>query len=374
MLDFLRSISFPIASTIIVAEFFKFLLARRVFEPIERSIVKGASSLWRRFWRQSDASSVLNPMRCSDTLPRYFKQQRGTVDVMIYELSLRPNIPIMDLLYMEYLRDRLEKDSIDRVFIFPWSGWRESGEDSREQLFVKNARSVFGAALSKRVTIVTSSDLQANVQAVFDNSFFDQVAKLGNSVFLKRASTLMGYRFRSYHDINQGHPETHQARSIVEHTIRGWLIYKYLEKSNVLKAHSSNRLQVASLVWERELTKLLLLTNLRENHRDEVDCSLVVCSTVGFRKGLKRIPLPTFGENAIEVFGDEREINRVLATKNGRELRVLCSVLRDILYLRDDMLSLSGGSVDAETSLFRRWPAPAVKASELLSVLRDLYV
>lgn len=273
--------------------------------------------------------------RAGDVLPDFFRQQEGHVDLAIYELSLRPDIPVMDLLYLEYLRARLEDGSIDRVVIVPWSGWRDESNSDGEYRVSDHLRQVFGRHLAS-VTIVTAAMLQEHADSVFQNEFFEQVGNLGNSNFLRTASLLMGYRFRSYHDINQGHPESHQARSIVEHTVRGWLIYKYIEQKFINSPTPPRR--IGSLLWERELTKLLLLSNIVANH-EAVDCSLVLGGSVTYRHRLKQVPLPTFASDAISVFGDPDALRVIISKKTPAELRktneVLCKILESRRGLRD---------------------------------------
>lgn len=110
-------------------------------------------------------------------LPEYFRQQEDQVDLAIYELSLRPKIPVMDLLYIEYLRGRLEDDSIGEVVIVPWSGWRDERNDDGESHIQSHLARVFGK-YSDRVTVVTASMLQEQADSVFENHFFEQVGNL----------------------------------------------------------------------------------------------------------------------------------------------------------------------------------------------------
>lgn len=314
------------------------------------------SQLSRRFraWR-SRARSAADTRRgrapsigrsrpiAGKVLPEYFRQQEENIDLAIYELSLSPKVPVMDLLYLEYLRGRLEDGSIGEVVVVPWSGWRDDQNDDGERLIQAHLRRVFGKYFD-RVTVVTASMLQEEAESVFENHFFEQVGNLGNSEFLRNASSVMGYQFRSYHDINQGHPETHQARSIVEHTVRGWLIYKYIEREYIRTPNPPR--QIGSLMWERELTKLLLLSNIVENY--EIDCSLMLGSSVTYRRGLRSHPLPTFEKRAVNIFADERTQYPILARATKAELRRTNEVLGEILASRKGLRDLPGWAGDPQ--------------------------
>ncbi|MCR6487203.1 hypothetical protein M8542_30675 [Amycolatopsis sp. OK19-0408] len=279
-----------------------------------------------------------------DVLPQYFRRQEPQVDLVIYELSLRPNVPVMDLLYFEYLRSRLANGSIKEAVIVPWSGWRDDTHAEAERKVQRNIESIFGRH-AQRVTVVTAEMLQQHAGSVFENHFFEMVGNLGNSDFLRNASAVMGYRFQSYHDINQGHPETHQARSIVEHTVRGWLIAKYVEAEHLANSGDSRR--VASIMWERELTKLLLLRNLLESHPD-LECSLILGASVSYRRRLRSHPVPTFVDSAITIFGDlDDQITRI-RRKSHAELRRTNRVLTDILSTRSGLGDMTGWGANIE--------------------------
>jgi predicted outer membrane lipoprotein len=76
------------------------------------------------FWRSSASKSgySIRP-RDAPIFGQYFKEAGAeTLDVAIYELSLRPKIPLMDLLYFEYLKQRMSHESIGNLIVVPWNG------------------------------------------------------------------------------------------------------------------------------------------------------------------------------------------------------------------------------------------------------------
>lgn len=294
-------------------------------------------------------------------LPAYFRQQEAQVDLAIFELSLRPNVPVMDLLYLEYLRARLADRSIKKAVIVPWSGWRDKANAAGERKIQRNIAAIFGR-LTEQVTVVTAEMLQQHAGSVFENHFFEVVGNLGNSEFLRNASAVMGYRFRSYHDINQGHPETHQARSIVEHTVRGWLIAKYIECEHLSKPGGPQK--IASIMWERELTKLLLLRNLLESHPD-LEYSLILGTSVTYRRRMRSHPVPTFAESALTAFGDIDQQHELIRRKSRAEVRRTNEVLTDILATRSTLSDLAvwGANPDGVADLRLRGDAKATMRS-----------
>ena len=85
--------------------------------------------------------------RPASRLPRYFRETGpAVVDIAVYELSLRPTVPLVDLLYFEFLRSCLESGKIRQVIVFPWNGWHfeEQASEEESQLAVNLSR-VFDA-------------------------------------------------------------------------------------------------------------------------------------------------------------------------------------------------------------------------------------
>ncbi|WP_404353077.1 hypothetical protein LG324_09525 [Phycicoccus jejuensis] len=282
---------------------------------------------------------------------------------MVYELSLRPLIPLMDLLYFEYLRRRLEVGTVKKVVVVPWSGWSRSDENlQKEHDLLQNLKIVFGEEFG-RVKVLSGADFQPYAKSLLREEFFDSLESLGRSEFLRSSSRIMGYPFRSYHDINSGHPESVQSRSLVEHSLRGWLVLKYLQDNEL---QSGDIRCIGALMWERELTKLLLLKNLEAS--TGVRPALLLGKSITFWQSGRK-PIPTFESEAIEVFGDFDEQVTKLTRKSIAELARTRELLEAILESRAFELTLRESAPHVA-------PRPALRRSveqtaDLLSQLQS---
>jgi hypothetical protein len=250
-----------------------------------------------------DTEDRLRPSQALGTsaFPQYFRETGpATFDIVVYELSLRPTIPLMDLLYFEFLRSCLESEKVKKVVVFPWNGWHfEDDESTEESQLAVNLPRVFGAYWPS-VEIVSGAQLIRFSDLILTREFFNSLERFGESVFLREASKLMGSTFRTTSDINRGHPSKLKVRATVEHSIRGWLISNYLQAEH-LETHEAERsLRVASLLWEQELLKTLLLNHLQEH--SEVEWGLLVGKTITYRQR-GRHPLPNFDNSRIDIFG-----------------------------------------------------------------------
>jgi hypothetical protein len=282
-------------------------------------------------WIHNEKATLRIRPRSASVLPEYFNEAGSEkLDIAVYELSLRPRIPLMDLLYFEYLKLRLTQHSIQRLFIVPWSGNGDSSAvEHAEQELTSNLNRIFGTSWSQ-VTLINSAKLSALSSELLENNFMSSLEALGDSSFLAECSRVMGHRFKSYHDINQGHPEALQARSLVEHAIRGWLIYRYLER-NLLEDDGRSTLAVGSLIWERELSKLLLLRNLQLS-KHNIRLGLMLGKSVTFRRKWHRSALPTYeSSTTIEIFAPPSDLLNKCTTKSVPELSTTNDVVGAIL-------------------------------------------
>jgi hypothetical protein len=355
------------------------LIAQALAVRISPRYAKWVAWLRRRwaFRRGRDANPVHHP-READVLPKYFKEAGPRqLDVAVYELSLRPKIPLMDLLYLEYLKQRLENGTVGRVYVVPWSGNQDSDEHrDAETLLRCNLERVFGTSFPK-ITILFSSDLAPLSNDLLADDFFGQLEALGDSDFLRECSLTMGHRFKSYHDINSGHPEALQARSLVEHSIRGWLIFRYLIGMKLEVAPGSKSPSIGVLMWERELTKLLLLRNL-ETRLPDARFGLMLGKSVTYRTGMRRVPLPTYqGGETLEIFVDLDELAEKCSTKTVSELAVVTEIVSAILEVNrspDSPISLmTSGHHTAKSSSGVSLEKHAQTAFQHVCTLRQLY-
>lgn len=353
------------------------LIAEALAVRISSRYAEWVASLRRRWASRlgRDANPVHHP-READVLTKYFKEIGPRhLDVAVYELSLRPKIPLMDLLYLEYLKQRLENGTVGRVYVVPWSGNQDSDEHRDAETLLKcNLERVFGSSFPK-ITILFSSDLAPLSSQLLADDFFAQLEALGDSDFLRECSRTMGYRFKSYHDINSGHPEALQARSLVEHSIRGWLIFRYLIGATLEVAPGSTSLSIGSLMWERELSKLLLLRNL-EARLPDARFGLMLGKSVTYRSGVKRIPLPTYQE-ALEIFVDLDELAEKCSSKTVSELAVVTGIVSAIIESNrspDSPISLmTSGRHQAKSSSGVSLERHALTAFQHVCTLRQLY-
>lgn len=308
-------------------------------------------------------------VRPSATMPKYFREAGPSrFDIVVYELSVRPHLPVMDLLYFEYLRSCLEAGTIETVYVVPWNGYTVQTEatvaDAEMALLTRNLTSVFGGQWAK-VEVVFGGELSRFNDTLLSRDFFDSLERLGDSQFLGLASRLLNTKFKTIRDINSGHPEKTRPRALVEHSIRGWLIYNFLLEERLRELRPDQSCNIGSLMWERELVKTLLLRNVQDQG---AHWGMLVGASIGYRKRGRRQPLPTFeAATSIEVFGDFDEQVRKLETKSLAELRQTRKVMRTILSSKDPWWPAPDQYTAASRSLRARAVASTAQTLQMLS-------
>jgi hypothetical protein len=211
-----------------------------------------------------------------------------------------------------------------------WSGHGNAGKvEAREQELWKNIERIFRDK-TESLSFVSAAELSSLSIELLDADFLSSVELLGDRDFLSRTSRVMGHRFGSYHDINAGRPERTQARSLIEHTMRGWLIYKYLDK--VVLPGSDGVASIGHLMWERELAKTLVLNRVRNDRMQGTCIGYLMGKDVTYRSGIRKQAIPTFDEEtALEVFAPLSDIVRKCNDKSVAELAATNAVVHSIL-------------------------------------------
>jgi hypothetical protein len=353
-----------------------------VLQVVLVAFVKGYSDLFYRFVRRlrfrfsrkPTGSNELRP-KPAVAIPDYFREAvegRDNLDLAIFDLSLRPKIPLMDLLYFEYLKQRLKAGSLRRALIVPWSGQGNSeAVQAGERELIQNLELVFGSLwTSERIQVVTSRDLEALSAELLDEDFLASLSSLGDSQFLAQGSRVMGYRFKSYHDINAGRPEPIQARSMVEHAIRGWLTFQFVRAGELERGDAGS---IGALMWERELSKLLLLRNIKRV-APHIDVALLMGKSVTYRTGLKKRPLPTFeADLAVEVFAPPDQLLDKCRSKLVAELAVTNEVVWRILDINEYANADAQLFVSPDGSTEKRGPRQAEATHAALVRLHRMY-
>jgi hypothetical protein len=249
------------------------------------------------------------------------------VDYVVYQLGLRPSIPIVDLLYLEFLHHLLINRSVtNKVIIYPVPDLSaplgETGEVEYIE-FKKNVLSVF-KSYEDQVTVLSHLPILPDVKELLSSSFLNTVRYIGSEQYIKKVKRITKTEIKNYAHFNKHHPKELRLVNLFVHTMRGWISLRKLE--SVIDLHDG--LRIGYLIWETELDKLGQFMCFLENKRMNVNCSIFMGKTLC----AKGRPLPVFDCNkTLDIFCSESVIVNLVSHVSNKAARKYIEILQVIL-------------------------------------------
>jgi len=291
------------------------------------------------------------------------------VDYVVYQLGLRPSIPIVDLLYLEFLHYLLVKGYINtKVIIFPIPDlsipYDETGEVQFNQ-FKKNVLSVFKTHRD-RVTVLSYHPVLPEVNEMFSPIFLHTLKYTGSEQYINRVKRISKRAIKDITHFSKHHPKELRLVNLFVHAMRGWISLRKLETTIELQ----DGLRIGILIWETGLDKLGQFMCFWENKGLNVSCSVYMGKTL-FVKGR---PLPVFDNiNTLNMFCTEDNIVKLVSQLSSNATRKYIEILQVILK-QNYFESLSAKE---NRRLAKRWlesrlishPKESVKLTEVQHML-----
>jgi len=249
------------------------------------------------------------------------------VDYVVYQLGLRPSIPIVDLLYLEFLHHLLINGSItNKIIIYPVpdlsSPLGETGELEYNEL-KKNLQTVFKSH-EDQVTVLSHLPILPDVKELLSSSFLNTVQYIGSEQYIKKVKRITKTEIKDYTHFNKHHPKDLRLVNLFVHTMRGWISLRKLE--SIIDLHDG--LRIGYLIWETELDKLGQFMCFWENKGMNVNCSIFIGKTLCARGR----PLPVFDcNNTLDMFCSESVIVNKVSHVSNKAARKYIEILHVIL-------------------------------------------
>lgn len=249
------------------------------------------------------------------------------VDYVVYQLGLRPNIPIVDLLYLEFLHHMVMDGNVStKVLIYPVPDLSfplgETGEVEYDE-FKKNVNSVFKSCEDK-ITVLSHVPVVTDVEELLSPSFLNTVKYIGSDLYMKQVKRLTKTKLTNYNHFNMHHPKELRLVNLFVHTMRGWVSLRRLE--SIIKLRDG--LRIGYLIWETELDKLGQFMCFWENKGLNVSCSVYMGKTLC----VNGRPLPVFDCNkTLNMFCTEDNTINLVSQMSKRDARKYIEILQVIL-------------------------------------------
>ncbi len=238
----------------------------------------------------------------------YFTVIKGdakSLDYVIYQLGTRSKIPVVDLLYLEYLHYLINTGYIKQVLLVP-SPDLSSSDQSKGGLdeFEGNLKKIFKTTMGKvQIIKISSSD----TLRPFSKEFLEVIEFVGSNEFIKYVNRFFSKQIKGYCDFNRYHPRERRLLALYSHIITAWTIVRYLRREQ--KITKDNPVNSGFLIWETELDKLGVYRHYARP-QDGLSVTPMLGKTITFSKSFfKEEPLPVFQEKGtVVVFNSTQDI------------------------------------------------------------------
>lgn len=276
------------------------------------------------------------------------------LDLLVYQLGIRPEIPLLDALYCMHLRQLLETGAVEKVLIFPTTDLSASLSDQKGfPMFRDNIGKLFGDYRSK-LEYIDLYKTNIGASELISNSFNEAVAhiereevvsqwkgeldlhqdRVARRAFETLFSQLPFDKRISKQVLESLNPiawstsikNSNLLQSTVHHINRTWLISKFLDDSVFSSSFSGKKkLKVGSVLWEIEIAKYGIFDYCSKQENSKFGYYPIFGKTVSDSSRTGAIPThsvyPDLVRQPITIFGDSEKMLRSLLEKPKSEVR-----------------------------------------------------
>jgi len=250
------------------------------------------------------------------------------IDIIFYQFGLRKNLPLMDWLYLEYVKYIHKKSNNIRKFvIFPTIDGTVASQTENDFLqFSKNIDLLFQNSGIEVIIINPFCDNYFNNNDFVLKEFVDCLKYIGSSEYFEELWSELSIKINNISDFNKYHPAGENVKNIFTHIYKSWCIIKYLD-NEVLQDNEKN---ISIIIWEWEVDKYgvmkYYLTNITKR------ANILFCPVLG-RTVMhnRKTSIPVFVESETICVFDDRESIINKAIKFSPFLKKYNSILESVL-------------------------------------------
>ena len=226
------------------------------------------------------------------------------IDVFFYQFGLRKTLPIMDWLYLEYIKFVNKTSKIKKLVIFPTiDNSVKSQVDGDFKEFCENINKVFEKSGINIDIIDPNTDTYFDTEDWVSKDFIESLVYVGSKKYFDFLWDELKIKITSISDFNKFHPVDERIKDIFTHIYKARCIVNYIENDEDLIRQPE--LNISTILWEWEVEKLGIIkhySNKKEN--------IIFHPVLGITQMLnKTIPVPVFIENeTICIFDSEQSI------------------------------------------------------------------
>jgi len=251
-------------------------------------------------------TTVLSIISGENVISNYFKSNvldKREIDFFFYQLGLRKNLPIMDLLYFEYIKFLSKTSKIRNIIIFPIIDMSELTQQNNDfNIFCKNVNKVFNNSKIEINIIDPYQDIYFYKEDLVSKDFIETLKYIGSKKYFDYLRKVFKIRINSITDFNKFHPIDDKIKNIYTHINKSWSIINYIKKNVDL----SIPVNISAIFWEWEVDKL----GVMKHYTASKDNIITFFPVLGITQMLnKTTPIPAFSEGeTICIFDNIKSI------------------------------------------------------------------
>lgn len=262
--------------------------------------------LWGRhlandFTRTNFVSRMFAFLRQKPSLSTFFTTIKSPkINYVIYQFGLRPYLPLIDILYLEYLHSLVKKGEIEKIIIFPSIDLSSPTQDGNAYtLLQENVKKIFKTFEAR---IIFNNPFTSHILSNRDltsQEFLETIKYIGSTEYFNYLKTEWKSKVASYNDFNRYHPTDTRLLVTFTHLFWSWQVYKHLKEENIITRAGSSTLDLGFIFWETEVDKLGVFKKIAEDNSN-VKLSIILGKTILDKK---KKPIPVFEPNfALNLF------------------------------------------------------------------------
>lgn len=258
----------------------------------------------------------------------YFHISHGfnSIDLVAYQFGLRPNLPIIDILYLELLKKFIILKKIKKIVIFPTIDKSSQGQSIIDfELFKKNINSVF--CKNKNHIIISDPFKRSEIDYndLINDNYIDSLNYLCSKEFINEVLITSGQRITGIEDFNKFHPKERSIMTLFTHIYKAWEVREYV--LNYISESKMSTNNIGFIFWEVEFDKWGIYSRTaKENTINEL--ALFIGKSL-YDKKMK--PIPVFTNEALGIFDDCSIIFEKVTKHSKIQVSTLIEIITAIL-------------------------------------------
>lgn len=245
------------------------------------------------------------------TIEFLFSEPDGKIDCVIYQMGIRPTIPLMDCIYHLYLKSLLQKGAIAKVAIFATQDLSAPNQnDDEKKTFEENTRLIYGDQAQKIYISFLNKEATLAAQLI-SKEFSDAVKNIeGHNLIeswkrkLAENGTVLTGNITKTIEWAAKSRKQRGFFNFIHHINRTWIICCSLsEIIPQLSPKPKEQLRIGSILWEVELAKYGVLHEYFRQQGYVITHDFILAKSV--TDGIKKSSIPTHEhDKAICIYDD----------------------------------------------------------------------